>query len=460
MPGQCFQSKLRKAIVQPYKIPGYLKGQVDRMLNTVEGSRVVWPGPGRALLEPFQTKRPRDDEILVLTHATLVSAGTERAMFAGLPNTSVQFPFHPGYSGAGEILMVGEKVTRFKVGDMVAAGLPHVSLWTLKQGQATPTPQGVTMEQACFYQLGIIALQGVRKAQIQLGESVAVLGPGLIGQIAIQLVAAAGAYPITVVASSNRRLALAIEHGAHTTLNLAEGREALDGIQADVTIDVTGNPEAIHDAVRCTRPGGRIVLLGSNRGVTRSLDFDRIRSADLTLIGAHIMSLPQMDRSPGWWPHCQEGETILQFLADGRLSVDRLLTEEVFPPEAELFYRRLVQGDRSILGAIFRWDRLPETRGTGAGTDIPGLAGSPSFGRWQGQLYPEQRSGSSGSIGVEPGHWKPASRPHRLWRNRRGERQGCAGGNQRVDCHGDGREPNGRRGFGQAPPGALHYRCR
>ena len=383
MARQDFRAKLRKAAVQPHKIPGYLKRQVDRILNTVEGSRVVWPGPGRALLAPFQARRPGEDEILVLTHATLVSAGTERAMFARLPNTNVQFPFYPGYSGAGEVLMVGDKVTRFKVGDRVSAGFPHASLWVLREGQATPIPQGVTMEQACFRQLGVIALQGVRKAQIQLGESVAVLGPGLIGQIVIQLVATAGAYPITVVASSARRLSLAMEHGAHATLNLAEehgaeehgaeehgavehgagghraGREALDSIQADVTIDVTGNPEAIHDAIRCTRPGGRIVLLGSNRGITHSLDVDRIRKAGLTLIGAHIMSLPQADRSPGWWLECQESETILKLMADGRLSVDRLLTEAVYPSEPELFYRRLVQGDASILGAIFRWDWLP-----------------------------------------------------------------------------------------------------
>lgn len=362
MPGRNYRSKLVKAVVQPYKIPGYLKRQVDHALNTVSGSCVIWPQAGRALLEPFETRRPVGDEILVLTHATLVSAGTERAMFARLPNTNVPVPYYPGYSGAGQVLQVGDQVTRFQAGDRVAAVLPHASLWVIKEKQASLMPHNVTMEQACFYQLGIIALQGVRKARIQLGESVAVLGPGLIGQIVTQLVVATGAYPVTVVASSSRRLPLAMEHGAHATLSLAEERPALDAIQADVTIDVTGHPEAIHDAVRCTRPGGRVVLLGSNRGITQDVDLDRVRQAGLTLIGAHIMSLPQTDRSPGWWTERQEAEAFLQFLADERLSVDRLLSDEIFPPEAELFYRRLVQGDSSIMGAVFRWDQLPETQ--------------------------------------------------------------------------------------------------
>ncbi|NJN99815.1 MAG: hypothetical protein HC875_39780 [Anaerolineales bacterium] len=86
-------SKVKKAIVQPYKIPGYIKRQVEQVLNTVEGSRIVWPAAGRALLETFQTQRPRGDELLVLTHATLVSPGTERAMFAKLPNDQCSLPF-------------------------------------------------------------------------------------------------------------------------------------------------------------------------------------------------------------------------------------------------------------------------------------------------------------------------------------------------------------------------------
>ena len=362
MSGQKFRSKLGKAIVQPYKIPGYLKRQVDHILNTVEGSRVVWPKPGRAVLEPCQVERPSGDELLVLTHATLVSSGTERAMFARLLNAGVRFPYYPGYSGAGEILMVGDAVTRFKVGDRVAARFPHASLAVVKEERVIPIPEGVTMEQACFFRLGVIALQGVRKAQIQLGESVTVLGPGLIGQLVIQLAAAAGAYPITVVASSGRRLSLATEYGAHATINLAEESDAVNSVQADVTIDVTGSPDAIHDAIRCTRPGGRVVLLGSSRGITHDLDFDYVRKAGLTLIGAHITSLPHTERWPGWWPECQEGEIILRFLSDGRLNVDRLSSDEIFPPEAELFYRRLVQGDPSILAAIFRWDQLPEAQ--------------------------------------------------------------------------------------------------
>jgi predicted dehydrogenase len=99
--------------------------------------------------------------------------------------------------------------------------------------------------------------------------------------------------------------------------------------------------------------------LGSSRGITRAADFAEIRKRGLTLIGAHIMSLPKGERWPGFWPERAEGEVFIGLLADGRLSVKGIVTDEVNPAEAELFYRRLAAGDRDLLAAVFRWDRVP-----------------------------------------------------------------------------------------------------
>ncbi|MBL8058558.1 MAG: hypothetical protein JNK29_17775, partial [Anaerolineales bacterium] len=212
-------SKVKKAVTQPHKIPGFVQRRVAAILNTVEGRRIVWPAAGRAVLETFQLQRPAADEVLVLTEASLVSPGTERAMFARLPNTNVAYPAYPGYSAAGRVLLAGA-ASGFQPGDRVAAAYPHASVWAVKAGQALPVPEGVSAAEACFLQLGVIALQGVRKAQIQLGERVAVLGPGPIGLIAQQLAAAAGAQSVTMIAASGRRLALARELGAPAVIDL------------------------------------------------------------------------------------------------------------------------------------------------------------------------------------------------------------------------------------------------
>ncbi|MDY7080490.1 MAG: bi-domain-containing oxidoreductase [Chloroflexota bacterium] len=360
--GSPLRYRVEKAIRRPHEVPRFLKGRLERELHTVEGSVIVWPAPGRALLKGFDLPRPGDHEIMILTHATLVSPGTERALFNGLPGARPTYPFTPGYSGAGEIVMVGQEVTRFKVGDRVAAPLPHASVMVRTEKEAWPVPECVTMEQASFLWIGIIALQGVRKAQIQMGESVAIIGQGLIGQIATQLVASAGAYPITAVASSGARLPMAERSGANSIINLSQGHDALDAVEADVVIDVTGHPSAFLTAVHCARPGGRVVLLGSNRGITHDVNFELVGNLDLTLLGAHIDSLPQLESFSAHWTALREGETFLQLIADSRLDVNKLITQRILPSEVERFYRSLSKGDKSIFGALFCWDQLPVTQ--------------------------------------------------------------------------------------------------
>lgn len=345
---------------QPFFVPALPpQPALPKAAPKLPASRVAWPQKGQADLQPFQIKQPGNKEILILTQATLVSAGTERAMFTQQPNAEVRYPAYPGYSGAGQVVMVGEGVTRFKVGDLVAGKIAHASLTLLKEDQVVRIPNGLTMPQAAFYRLGVIALQGIRRARIEPGDAVAVFGPGLIGQLVIQLAAVAGANPITAVSATPRRLPLAQQSGAHHTLCLADGVEALEAVQSAVTIEVSGNPEAIHHAIRCTRPGGRIVLLGSNRGVTQAVDFEQLRQKQIELIGAHITALPRTDRSPLAWPETKEGELFLNLLAEGRINVDALLTDELSPTEAGAFYGRLAHSEANILAAIFHWDTLP-----------------------------------------------------------------------------------------------------
>lgn len=358
--GSALLRKMRKALFQPYKIPGFVKRQYEHNFLRVQGSQIIWPAPGRAVLVGLSLPRPRPGQVLVLTHTSLVSPGTERAFFNRLPNTQVRYPYAPGYTGAGTVVEVGPEVTRFQVGDRVAAKLPHASIAVVKNDDLIPVPDTVTLEQACFMWLGVIALQGVRKAHLQFGERVVILGQGPIGQLVTQLTALAGVYPITAVAASAARLPLAMQSGAHATLSLAENSGQIDQLEADVTFEVSGHPQAIRTAIRCTRPGGRIIVLGSTRGTTRALDFEQLAAKGLTLIGASAATLPVVQSLHGWWTAEKEADTFLQLVAQRRLNVDALTSDEIYPSEAERFYRRLAWGDKSIVGGLFRWDRLPE----------------------------------------------------------------------------------------------------
>lgn len=101
-----------------------------------------------------------------------------------------------GYATAGTVIEVGAGVTDFAVGDRVACGgqdyASHAEIVCVPQNLCAKIPEGVAFEHAAFTTLGAIALQGVRQADVRLGENVAVIGLGLVGQLTVQLLRAAG----------------------------------------------------------------------------------------------------------------------------------------------------------------------------------------------------------------------------------------------------------------------------
>src|SRR5688572_16588236 len=151
------------------------------------GRRVCWPEPRRAVLETFAVQAPGPGEVLLAAERTLISPGTERAFFLGLPNAATKFPSYPGYNSVGRVLAVGEGVEGLVPGDRVAAAAAHASHARVRTDRCAPVPDGLDPEAAVYFYMASIALQGVRKARVELGEAVAVLGLGLIGNLALQL---------------------------------------------------------------------------------------------------------------------------------------------------------------------------------------------------------------------------------------------------------------------------------
>src|SRR5262249_51944974 len=131
-------------------------------------------------------------------------------------------PIPLGYSCAGRIVAVGDGVAGFAVGDRVAcAGAKvanHAEVNLVPKHLAAKVPEGVSDDTASFVTLGAIALQGVRIAQPTLGETFVVIGLGLIGQLAAQLLRASGC-SVVGVDLDDSKISLARELGAPASLN-------------------------------------------------------------------------------------------------------------------------------------------------------------------------------------------------------------------------------------------------
>ena len=321
------------------------------------GRRVEFLDFEIAHLEPYEFLGPAGREVLVKAQASCVSPGTERAVLMGLPGARRRFPYVPGYSVVGRALAVGRAVTGIAVGDLVAGRMPHASRGIMAAGSVFKVPAGVSSEQASFLELGIITLQGIRKAGIRPGDRVAVIGQGLIGQLAVRLARLAGAEPVLAVASSRRRMGPALAAGgADEFLSLAEEPHAVSAIQADIVIEAVGSARAITVALEAARPGGTVVLLGSSRDLGRGLDWWNVaQRRGLTLVGAHISALPAADASAGRWTYAQEGTLFLDLLVSGRLDVSDLITWRARPEDCNEVYEVVAAGGREHVGIVIQW---------------------------------------------------------------------------------------------------------
>lgn len=190
-----------------------------------------------------------------------------------------------GYSLAGEVVEVGSAVTDIKKGDLVAcsgAGVAnHAEFVAVPRLLVTKIPQGLDMKQAASVTLGAIAMQGVRQADPRLGESVAVVGLGLIGQLTCQLLNAAGCRVIgidldekrvkisaSLLTNRHAPLSGAKELGATCALlpsELDEIKKITDGFGVDTCIITasTESNEPLQQAMEITRRKGRVVVVGA-----------------------------------------------------------------------------------------------------------------------------------------------------------------------------------------------------
>lgn len=347
-------NKLLQVIRKPTKIPFY----INRSLFSMRSINIYWPQPGYASLGNNYYFKPKGTEVLVLNHSTLVSPGTERAYFSGLPNTNIEYPYIPGYSGAGEVLMVGPDVARFRPGDRVSTKSSHSNMFMAQENDVFPIPAGVTFDQAAFIQLAIIVLQGVRKGNVKIGEKVLILGQGLIGQLTNQLVVAQGAFPVIAVANSFRQKDISLASGVHHFISLRDNPGDLKNVSADLVIETSGHPTAIQHAINHCHCGGRIVLLGSPRGDTNNVDFRKVQEKNLSLIGSHVSTLPVHDSIDHSWTAGREAETFWGLIRQKILKLDLLITNYLSPDDALWFYQHLSKQDKPVLGAIFCWDEF------------------------------------------------------------------------------------------------------
>lgn len=309
-------------------------------------------------------------QILVQSQRSLISSGTEciclqRNFAEGTHwHDWVKYPFRPGYCNAGRVLEIGAGAGAFKPGDRVAVRANHKQHYVCEAAAAVKIPDGVSDEDAAWFGMASIAQTGVRRAEHELGDAVAIVGLGLLGQLVTQFTRLFGAREVIAIDTSAARLKMAAAHGATQALQVSAAdalepvRQLTDGRLADVVYDITGFYAVFPSALRLARNFGKLLLLGdSGNPSEQRLTPDVIRRG-LRIIGAHDNHSPAAASDYVHWTKANMAALFFTYLQRGQMRVSGLVTHRYSPQQAPEAYKMLTTDRSGAMGVIFDWTKV------------------------------------------------------------------------------------------------------
>ncbi len=331
---------------------------------------------GDTILEEVPVPRVGAGKVLIKTHRSLVSLGTEKMLVnfgqANLlekarqqpervkevinkaktdgikPTTEAVFrkldtPMPLGYSQTGEVIGVGEGVDEFTIGDRVISNGPHAEFVAVPKNLVAKIPDNVSYDEAAFTVVGAIGLQGIRLVKPTFGETVVVLGLGLIGLISAQLLKANGCNVIGLDLDSNKvekaqSLGItAIHSGRQDPVKYVE--EQTDNVGADAVLITasTKSNTVIKQAANMSRKRGRIVLVGViGLDIDRSDFYEKELSFQVSCSygpGRYDDEYEQKGNDYPLpyvrWTEKRNFEAVLEAMQKGQLDVESLITERI-----------------------------------------------------------------------------------------------------------------------------------
>lgn len=328
---------------------------------------------GNTILADVPAPVVQDGMVLIQTSCSLVSPGTERMLVDfgkagwiekarqqpervqqvfnkiktdGLkPTLDAVFnklgqPLPLGYSQCGTVISVGKGVSGFKTGDRVVSNGHHAEVVAVSQNLVAKVPDQVSDEAAAFTVLGAIALQSIRLLAPTFGETIAVIGMGLIGELTKQLLRANGCQVICVDIDEEK--IKKVQQDGYYAVNARTADPVIyalslrpPGVDGVIITASANNDEIISQAARMCRKRGRIILTGvTGLDLKRSEFYEKELSFQVSCSygpGRYEPAYEQkgLDYPIGFvrWTEQRNFEAVLESLSDGRLKVEQLITQ-------------------------------------------------------------------------------------------------------------------------------------
>ncbi len=370
-------------------------------------------GAMRIVEVPFPMLGP--NEVLVRNHYSIISAGTEGrsvsdarkgmvakarsrqkevqqvisiAKRAGVFDTykmvmnKLEGPSQLGYSSAGEVLGIGEAVRGFQVGDLVACGgsdAHHAEVVSVSRNLCVKVPETVDLRHAAFTTIAAIAIQGIRRADVSLGDNCIVMGLGLIGQLAIQLLSAAGVNTIGIDIV-DAQVEMGRKSGATIALNrnldnisqIVSEQTQGHGADAALITAASDSNDPLDLAAALVRNKGKIVVVGR---VGMALNFREFYTKELDLKmsmsygpGRYDANYEEkgLDYPIGHvrWTENRNMQSFINLLHYGKLNIESLITHMYNFEEATDAYQMLLKKEETYAGIVLKYATEKKLRKT------------------------------------------------------------------------------------------------
>jgi 2-desacetyl-2-hydroxyethyl bacteriochlorophyllide A dehydrogenase len=228
---------------------------------------LVMAGPRQVSLEEAEISDSplAPGEVLLRTHFSAISPGTELAYYAGgqtLGHRTEPYPFQPGYAAVGEVLATGDEAP-VRAGELILAHTPHQSIvrFNSRERVCVRVPEGVAPDLATFARLAQVSAVSVRLMTARPGDQAAVTGLGLVGNLAAQLLCVAGTRVLGVEPLAERRR-LAERCGVPETFDPTTGLGTYDASCA-VVLECSGQDRGVLTALDLAARHGEVFLIGA-----------------------------------------------------------------------------------------------------------------------------------------------------------------------------------------------------
>jgi 2-desacetyl-2-hydroxyethyl bacteriochlorophyllide A dehydrogenase len=350
------------------------------------GSVLVYAGPRLIDFSPEPEQPLAPNEVRLRTLYSGISAGTELTAYRGTnPYLHKRWdeqrrlfiageePRHYpmpgwGYEEIGEIVEVGAEADGLEIGQRVYGTWGHRTehIVTADYARSRILPPHVDPMLGIFSQIGAIALNGILDAQINLGETVAVFGLGVVGQLVAQLARLSGAR-VLVVDLIPARLELARQLGADVVIDGRERsaaeaiKEQTGGRGADICIEASGSTLALNEAVRACAYSARVVALGFFQGDARGLFLgEEFHHNRIDIVCSQIAGV-----SPGLkyrWDTLRLVTTFMGLVADGRLDLKPLITHVAPYDQSASLFELLDQHPETVVQAVIAFEQQEQPR--------------------------------------------------------------------------------------------------